>query len=322
MESKKIYICCATVLCLTFLSQQIMTQDQGAVALVPQSQVGKKQQEQLPQPLQTLLTFFDWVIKNPANVTDNELDTLINLIEQTSLLLVRQQMQNVFATKLVSIFSNRDQLSPKGKQIFSIIMQHKNQIKFISNKQLKYVIDVMVPALQPPPAPSVSSKQKTIPALARQGIAGVASTQPITASKNALFKRPKAAVDQQSLVIIQDYAQHIETISKKTKRSSVIISNLTQMLDKAGSQKVTHETRQKFTLLLNELSKSSNKFDQKLKDAFVALLNKTISSDFIAQNQKQFVQALHDSFLSAPKTSQPAEASQEKSQSIFSTSKG
>ncbi len=221
------------------------------------------------EDVKTLLNWFEWAKTYPTNIGEQELTTLRELITRTSTLKVAAQTQNVLATTLVALFDAREQLSLHGKQIFSAITNNRKKVSFLTSAQMDHIEKTMVPALKPPPAPTIKKQPVQIPKMA-----------PIISPKTYVAKI-KAAI--------------------QLKKASMIMASLITLLDQEGTKQIDAAAISEFTNVLNKLSKQSDQLSPDLRLQFITLLQKALKSNFLAPNQKQYVNALMQSLKAQPR---------------------
>lgn len=262
----------------------------------------KTKKQQLSPQVKTLLDWFNWVKDYPQSVTSKELTTLHTLIAQTSQKNIKKtitpSIQNDLAITLEAISQQKDILSPAGKRLFSIISQKRNQIAFLSQKQLNYTIKTLLPAVTPkaPTAPVQAEQPAPTPAAPAVATPATRTTVQTQASAPEKAVQPQPAKSAQILPRPVSYAANINAILK-LKKASKIITELIALLDQAGTKTVDTATLQAFTTALNSLIKNSKKFNKTLHEQFTLLVAKSYHSNFLDSRQKPHIQVLYNALI-------------------------
>lgn len=168
----------ATCLCTVTVQAQLPTQ-------------GVQQVQQSPN-VTTLLQWFTWAQTYPSLVTVNEINTLRQLIANTSMLKIDTQTQDTVARAFVDLFNKKDQLSNDGKQIFLLVANNPSRIKFLSAAQIKYVTTKMAPYVQ-----MTSVQQPVVSASTVQQPTAQVIQQPAT----QVVQQPAVQAAQQSFAV-------------------------------------------------------------------------------------------------------------------------
>ncbi len=245
-----------------------------AISLAPQEvQVNQNAGPATVDATSALQQWFTWFIANPTGINEDHLNTLETLISQA-------QVIPVGPTEINALYNKLNQLSPAGKQIFPILASNLQKLS-LNDAQAQWLTNT---ANQLSGASTPTAQEAPVLG-ADQSTWSPTTQQPQKTSK----KRKRTSKSK-----AKSYAKDIKAVMKK-KKASKILPGLIKLLDQTMGQQVDAATIKTFTKAINNITKKSNKFGQKLRQQFATLIVKAYHSNFTTKNQKAYLQQLYQS---------------------------